>query len=119
MAYFSTHLLFSGKLCDVPLYEVDWMELYQKARRAFPFTLLTLAQFNLGLYADNLPMTAFREFGLDFDRWYPLPRRLVATAKFVAGHRRERDRLRHVLDTVHNRFDVRCGPLESPQRSAR
>ena len=112
MAYFSTHLLFSGKLCDVPLYALDWLDLKQKSPTALVPTLMTLAQHNLGLYADNLPMRAFRELGLDFDRWYPLPRRLVATAKFMTSHRRERHRLRRVLDTVQERFDVRCGPLE-------
>ena len=117
MAYFSTHLLFSGKLSEVPLYELDWPDLHRKSRQALTFTLLTLAQFNLGLCADNLPMKAFRELGLDFDRWYPLPRRLVATAKFIGGHRRERERLRRTLDTVHARFDVRCGPVDSPQRA--
>ena len=112
MAYFSTHLLFSGKLCDVPLYALDWLDLKQKSPTALVPTLMTLAQHNLGLCADNLPMRAFRELGLDFDRWYPLPRRLVATAKFMTSHRRERHRLRRVLDTVQERFDVRCGPLE-------
>lgn len=58
-------------------------------------------------------MKAFRECGLDFDRWYPLPRRLAATARFVKDHRREGDRLRGILDTVQERFDVRCGPLGS------
>ena len=118
MAYFNTHLLFSGNLCDVPLYELDWPDLHQKSRTALVPTLFTLAQLNLGLYADNLPMKAFRELGLDFDRWYPLPRRLAATAKFVRNHRREHDRLRSVLDTVHERFDVRCGPVEPPKRAA-
>jgi hypothetical protein len=117
MAYFSTHLLFSGKLCDVPLYELDWLDLRQKSPAALVPTLMTLAQHNLSLYADNLPMKAFRELGLDFDRWYPLPRRLAATAKFMTSHRRERDRLSRVLDTVHERFDVRCGPLESAKQA--
>lgn len=116
MAYFCTHLMFAGRLCDVPLYELDWPDLYRKSRRALPLTLLTLAQLNLGLCADNLPQKAFRELGLDFDRWYPLPRRLAAAAKFIGSHRRERDRLRRTLDTVQERFDVRCGPLNSPQR---
>jgi len=117
MAYLSTHLMLSGKLSEVPLYELDWPDLYRKSRKALPLTLLTLAQHNLSLYADNLPMKAFRELGLDFDRWYPLPRRLAATAKFMTSHRRERDRLSRVLDTVHERFDVRCGPLESAKQA--
>ena len=118
MAYFSTHLMLSGKLAEVPLYELDILELYHKARKAFPYTLMALVGLNLGLYFDNLPAKAFRECGLDFDRWYPLPRRLLATAKFVRNHRRERDHFRHTLDTVHDRFGVRCGPLAAPARNA-
>lgn len=117
MGYFSTHLLLSGKLRDVPLYEVDFLELYTKARKAFPYTLMALVELNLGLYFDNLPAKAFRECGLDFDRWYPLPRQLLATAKFVRNHRREREHLRQTLDTVHERFGVRCGPLAPQLRS--
>jgi hypothetical protein len=119
MAYFSTHLFLSGKLTEVPLYELDMLELYEKARKAWTYTLMTLVEHNLGLYFDNLPSKAFRECGLDFDLWYPLPRRLLATAKFVRNHRREREHLRQTLDTVHERFGVRCGPLPAaPDRSA-
>ena len=118
MAYFSTHLLLSGKLGDVPLYELDILDLYEKARKAFPYTLMTLVELNLGLCLDSLPSKAFRECGLDFDRWYPLPRQLFATARFVRNHRREREHLRHTLDTVHDRFGVRCGPLQSAAPTA-
>jgi hypothetical protein len=48
---------------------------------------------------------------LSRDRWYPLPRRMVDTAQFVLTHRREREHQRRTLDTVRERFDVRCGPL--------
>lgn len=118
MAYFSTHLFLSGKIREVPLCELDMLELYEKARKVWPYTLFALVGHNLSLYFDSLPSKAFRECGLDFDLWYPLPRRLLATAKFVRNHRREREHLRHTLDTVHERFGVRCGPLAAADRSA-
>jgi cation diffusion facilitator CzcD-associated flavoprotein CzcO len=110
-AYFATHLLFSGKIRDVPLYELDIFDLYDKSRKAFPYAIFALVQHNLSLYADNIPTKAFRECGLDFDRWYPMPRQLWAQAKFLRTHRKERERLRGVLDTVRERHGVRCGPL--------
>ena len=58
----------------------------------------------------------FTECGLDFNRWYPLPRRMVGTAQFMLTHRREREHQRRTLDTVHERFDVRCGPLVQDAR---
>ena len=113
MAYFSTHLLLAGKIRDVGLYELDMFELYRKSRKSFPYALFALVAHNLSVCADALPARVFRECGLDFDRWYPLPRRLTATAKFVRGHRCDRERQRRTLDTIRERFDVRCGPLES------
>jgi thioredoxin reductase len=109
--YFLTHLLFLGKIKDVALYELDMPVLRRKSSLAFPCTLFTLAQYNLSLIYDAVPAKVFRDCGLDFDRWYPLPRRMAATARFMLTHRRDREHLRHALDTVRERFDVRCGLL--------
>jgi hypothetical protein len=111
MGYFLSHLLFLDKLNDLPLYELDMLDLRTKSKMVFPYALLTLAQHNISMIADSVPTKAFSECGLDFDRWYPLPRRLAATARFMATHHREREHQRHTLDTVRERFDVRCGPL--------
>jgi hypothetical protein len=109
--YFLTHLLFLGKIKEVPLYELDMRDLRKKSSLAFPCTLFTLAQYNLSLIYDVVPTKVFLDCGIDFDRWYPLPRRMAATVRFMLTHRRERDHLRRILDTVRERFDVRCGPL--------
>lgn len=111
MGYYSTHLMFLDKLGDIPLYELDIQDLREKSKTVFPYALVSMAQYNLGLIADAVPATVFRDCGLDFDRWYPLPRRLAATARFVLTHRRDREHLRRSLDLVRERFDVRCGPL--------
>lgn len=118
MGYFLGHLLFLDKLRDVPLYEVDWQELKLQAPMAFPYVLFALAQYNLSLIYDNVPGSVFKENGLDFDTWYPLPRRLAGLARFVLTHRRERERQRHVLDTVRERFQIRCGPVGEHRASA-
>lgn len=111
MGYFLGHLLFLGKLSDIPLYEVDLKELRRKSPVALPYVVFALVQHNLSLIYDNVPSRVFNENGLDFDKGYPLPRRLPALTRFVLTHRRERERQRHVLDTVRERFDIRCGPL--------
>ncbi|RAU97719.1 potassium transporter [Mycobacterium colombiense] len=117
MGYFLGHLMFLGKLGEIPLYEIDWMNLRQKAPLAFPYVLFALVGHNLSLIYDNVPSRVFAENGLDFDKWYPLPRRLPGLARFMLAHRRERERQRRVLDTVRERFEIRCGPL-SPQPGA-
>ena len=109
--YFLTHLMFLGKLTDVPLYELDLFDLRTKSNVVFPYALFALVQLNLSLMFDNVPASVFNENGLNFDNWYPFPRRLPSMVRFIATHRRSRERARQTLDTVRERFDVRCGPL--------
>jgi thioredoxin reductase len=111
MGYFMTHLLMLDKLGDTPLYELDGQELLRRSRTAFPYAVLTLAQYNLSLIVDALPAKVFGECGLDFDRWYPWHRRALATARFMLIHRREREHQRRSLDAIRERFGLRCGPL--------
>jgi cation diffusion facilitator CzcD-associated flavoprotein CzcO len=111
MAYFLTHLLFLDEIRTVPLYELDMQELRKKAPAAFSYAVLTLAQHNLGLIFDRVPTKAFSQCGLDFDRWFPLPRRMFGTAQFMLNHRRERGYQRRALDTLRDRLDIRCGPV--------
>jgi hypothetical protein len=115
--YFLTHLLFLGEIGDLPLYELDMQDLRTKSQMAFPCTLMSLAQYNLSLISDSVPTKVFLHCGLDVDRWYPLPRRMLGTARFMLTHRREREHQRRTLDTVRERFDVRCGPLSHAARS--
>ena len=116
MGYFMTHLLMLGRLRDIPLYELDAMELRNKSNAAFPFTLFTLALYNLSLITGRIPNKAFSDCGIDINRWYPLPRRVVGTTQFMLAQRREREHQRRTLDTVRERFDVRCGPLVQVSR---
>ena len=103
-----THLLFLEKLRDLPLYEFDGQDMRMKSAQAFPYALFTLAQYNLSLIFDAVPTKVFLECGLDFDRWYPLLRRMVGTARFMLTHPRDRERQRQILDTVRERstFDA-------------
>jgi hypothetical protein len=112
--YFLAHLLFLDKLRDLPLYELDIVDLRHKSSTAFPYALLALVQHNLSLIYDNVPRRVLTENGLDFDSWYPMPRRLPGVLRFMLTHRRNRERQRQILDTVRERFDVRCGPLDLP-----
>ncbi len=116
MGYFLTHLMFLEKATDIPLYEIDWYELREKSTVIFPYVLFALVQHNLSLIYEHVPGRVFSENGLDFDTWYPRPRRVPSTIRFMLTHRRERERARRVLDTVRERFDIRCGPLVQAAR---
>jgi len=110
-AYFLTQLLFLRKLTQLPLYELDLPALRARSPLALPYTVFSLTQYNLSLISDVVPAKVFLDCGLDLNRWYPLPRRLLQTAEFMRTHRRERAHNRETLDTVRERFGVRCGPL--------
>lgn len=117
-AYFLSHLQFLGKVTEVPLYAVDAEDLRRKAPQlAMAAALLSLLLYNLSLIVDAVGPRAFARIafqnGLDFDRWYPLPRRLMASATFVRTHRRDREHHKRTLDTIAERFGARCGPVLS------
>jgi hypothetical protein len=113
MGYFMAHMMFAGKLGDTPLYELDLSALLERARPAMPYVAATLGMYNLSLMSDALPGRTFLQCGLDFDRLSPAPYRFAATVAFAARHKRDRPHHQHALDTVRERFDIRCGPLEA------
>lgn len=110
--YFLTHLMFTGGLNTLPLYAADIEELCAKTGKSPTPVVFPLTGYNLSLAFDHLPKKVFVEFGSDLMLWYPLPRRLAALMKFRLNHRRGRDRNRKTLDTIRERYGVRCGPLD-------
>ncbi|MGW0045163.1 FAD-dependent oxidoreductase [Rhodococcus sp. NPDC003348] len=112
MGYYLAHLLFSGRIREIPLYELDVGGLLRNGGKpVFSYTVMTLAMYNLGLIADALPSRVLRDCGLNFDRWYPMHRQLQGAARFAVTSHRDREHHRRTLDTVGERFDIRCGPL--------
>ncbi len=110
--YFLTHLLYTDKILTVPLYQLDGNALLRESTPALVAAMITLAQYNLGLAFDHLPSKVFQSsLGLDLDRWYPPPRRLVGQVKFLIRHKRQRDHYRRALDTLAQRLDVPIGPV--------
>jgi len=121
-AYFLTHLLFLGKLAQVPLYAVDAEDLRRKAPQyVMAAGVGPLQLYNLSLIAEALPVRQFMKvvsrYGLDLDRWFPLPRRLRASAGFMLTHKRYRKHYKRALDTVAERFGVRCEPVVGAGRA--
>ena len=115
-SYFLTHLMFLDKLRETPLYELDGEELARKSKETLIWTSAALGQHNVSLIFDAVPKKVFLQCGLDLDRWYPLPRRMIGTLQFMRTHHTDRVHHRQTLDTIRQRFDVRCGPL--PRNSA-
>lgn len=110
--YYLTHLMFTDRLRDLGLYELDITDLYSKTKPLVIYASMSLSLHNLSLISEALPNKVLLDCGLDYDRWYPLHRRAIGTVEFLRTHRRDRQHHRATLDTIRDRFEVRCGPLE-------
>lgn len=110
-AYYLTHLLYLDRLRTLPLYALDHEAMAQRNKQGLMFACAAQLILNLYVLADALPVSAFKECGLDFNRWMPLPRRLLALLRL----RRERAMLethcRQALDRYRARFGLRGGVL--------
>lgn len=110
-AYFLSHLFFLDRLADAPLYELDLHGLLRNAPEAALAVWSSLIMYNLSLVSERVPLKAFRDNGLDFDRWYPPVRRFAGQLQFMRNHKRDRQHHRRALDTFSRLTNVRCGPL--------
>lgn len=110
--YFLTHLLFTDRIRDLGLYELDVEDLAAKANHVVAYASMALTIHNLSLISEALPNKVLLDCGLDYDLWYPMPRRMLGLLEFQRTHRRDRKHHRQTLDTLRDRFEVRCGPLQ-------
>ncbi len=114
-AYFLPHLFFRGRLADAPLYELDFYGLRRTAPEALTAVAAALIMHNLSVIFERVPARVFQQNGLDFDRWYPVPRRLVGQVQFMFAHKRNRRHSQQALDAFSRATGVRCAPLNRTQ----
>ena len=108
-AYVFTHLLLRGELVAAPPYELDTMALREIAPNEIGAAVGTLMLHNFSAITDLLPPKVLLECGSDLEGWYPWPRRLVGTVRFLATHRRAREHWRRVLDHFRERHGIAGG----------
>jgi hypothetical protein len=107
--YFMTHLMFTDKLRTADIYVLDVEELFSMARPLAIYASFSCSMHNLSVISQALPNKVLLDCGLDYDRWYPFPRRILFTMDFLRTHSRDRKHHRKTLDTVRERFGVRGG----------
>ncbi|MBF9035350.1 FAD-dependent oxidoreductase [Rhodobacterales bacterium HKCCE2091] len=112
-AYFLTHHFLRDTLRGLPLYELDAEALLPHGRALWQATMMTHTFHNILPLTDGLPMKAIAECGIDMDRWYPMPRRLLELVRIKTRQKALMAHARATLDRVRERTGVRCGPLPS------
>jgi hypothetical protein len=110
-AYFAMHLSYLDLLNRLPLCELDLVALYRANPEVVAPALVSQVLYNVGLILRAAPRSVFSECGLDIERWYPPPRRVLDVLSFLWFQKRRPDHFRRALDVVRDRFGVRCGPL--------
>ncbi|MEM7540689.1 MAG: potassium transporter, partial [Pseudomonadota bacterium] len=109
--YFLSHLLYLDKIKSTPLYELNFQELTERDKVALPYVSIAHLLHNLGLLVQAVPTQVMLDCHLDFNRWFPMHRRLLAVNKLKKFSRDHPDHLRNTLDTARERFGIRCGPI--------
>lgn len=109
--FFGTHLLYRGLLRGTGFYALDHEVLFRRNRNAWVGATAVQAYMNQVLAVQSLPMTLLDRCGLDFDRWYPLPRRVIGLIQMKSTAQTDIAHCRRVLDRVADRFDVHCSQI--------
>ncbi len=115
-SYFLTHHFMLGSLETLPLYELNQQDLAFKNKRAWAPTCATQAFYNTILIALNSPPEVLRDFGLNFDLWFPAYRRLYDFAVLKRNAARYSAHCRATLDRVGERYGIESGVLRRPGR---
>ncbi|MEM1429162.1 MAG: FAD-dependent oxidoreductase [Pseudomonadota bacterium] len=109
--FFTTHLLYRGLLTGKGFYSLDHEGLFRTNRNAWVGASSAQAYLNQTLAVKTLPLTLLDRCGLDLDRWYPLPRRMLGLVQMMAGAKRDVAHCRKALDRVAARYGVHCAEL--------
>lgn len=110
--YFGVHLMERGLLRGQGFYQMDLEGLFRTDRKAWVGATAAQAYLSQALCLTLLPMSLLDRCGLDFDRWYPLPRRLIGLIRAKSTAKADIAHCQKVLDRVGDRFDLLCRPLD-------
>lgn len=109
--FFATHLLCRDELRGNGFYTLDHEALFRQNRNAWVGASAAQTYMNQVIAMQTLPMTLLDRCGLDLDRWYPLPRRVLGLLRMKASATRDIAHCRAVLDRVADRFGVQSSAL--------
>ena len=112
-AYFLPHLWFLDKLKDLPLYQVNYVELSRKNRQALPFIGMSHILYNLITTADVLPLKIIQDCPGVGDKWYPLYRSLFFNRKLMKDKNKYLNHWQKCLDVIREKYGINCGVLET------
>ncbi|MFK7746228.1 MAG: SidA/IucD/PvdA family monooxygenase [Roseobacter sp.] len=108
-AYFLTHLWYLNLLKTAPLYRLDLETLFKTNRRVWVAASAAQAFMNTVVMIQHAPFKVSDKCGLDFDRWYPLHRRIGGLLDVKMKHATYTAHCIKVLDRVRARYNISGG----------
>ncbi|MEM7465925.1 MAG: FAD-dependent oxidoreductase [Pseudomonadota bacterium] len=109
--YYFGHLWGLGNIREVPLYAMNLEELAQRHRKVFGFAAMSHMMYNTLVVLGSVPIDVMANCGLDFERWYPLPRRLWVFSQLKRRREELLSHLRVTLDRVCNKYGIEGGVM--------
>ncbi|MBD3678699.1 MAG: FAD-dependent oxidoreductase [Rhodobacteraceae bacterium] len=111
-AYFLTHLLYLGWLPETRLFILDQNALLKKGRKIWHIAAITHSYLNTVILLNALPFRVLDRCGLDFDRWFPLPRRLAVLVTVKSNSKRDLAHCERSLALVSELHGITCAPRQ-------
>ncbi len=111
-AYFLTHLFFSEKRANAPVYAIDADALFAADRRAWFVASITQAFMNPVVLLNALSIRTFDRCGLNTDRLFPFPRVIATLLEVQVNRQRYIRHCRKSLDSIAERYGVRCREID-------
>lgn len=111
-AFFLTHLLYRDALQGKGFYRLDHEALFRQNRNAWVGASVAQAYMNQVIAVQTLPLMLLDRCGLDLDRWYPFPRRMLGLVRMRLSAKQDIAHCKAALDQVARRFDITCGPID-------
>ena len=113
--YFLTHLFFRGQLAQLPLYLANADQILREHKDELGILALAQTVHNVIAVMQALPLGVINQCRLDYNLWYPLPRRLPIQLRFLLNGRAYQAHCRQALDRARESrglpIDIAAGLL--------
>ena len=109
--YYLGHLLYRNQLLQVPLYAIDLPDIVAKNKAALGSIAEATVVLNVLRLMKALPMRVFNDCLLDFNRWFPLPRRLPILLRYMISNDRIATHCEKSLERLRQDSGIQMGVL--------
>ncbi|MCH2043561.1 MAG: hypothetical protein MK212_05425 [Saprospiraceae bacterium] len=109
--YFLPHLWFNQQFDKVPFIYFNHSKLKTQDKKILLFAIAAQSVYNLIRLVEALPRKIMKDFGLNFDNWFPFYRQFVAIFKILGNKKKYLARCEYILNYIDAKYEVDLGLL--------